>query len=111
MAGGRINFRSHQDHHDHLWRGTISKGEGTLSYGGYEFIGTKVSGNSYFALFGFEYILPVNLEIIPLEYAEILLRYRENRMKCEGYQPGEITISTTNKVKTIQYLLGLGLEF
>ena len=51
-----------------LGGGTISKGEGKLSYGGYECIGTKVSGNSYFALFGLEYILPVNLDIIPLEY-------------------------------------------
>ena len=94
-----------------LGTGYLSKGEGKLSYNVTEYIGSKVSGNSYFALFGLEYILPVNLDIIPFEYVEILVGYRENRMKYEGYQSGDISIDKALNVKSIQYLLGLGLVF
>jgi len=94
-----------------LGTGNLSKGEGKVNYNVNEYIGSKVSGNSYFALFGLEYILPVNLDIIPFEYVEILVGYRENRMKYGGYQSGSITIDKALNVKSIQYLFGLGLVF
>jgi len=41
----------------------------------------------------------------------VLLGYRENRLSYGGYQSGSSTLGNSVKVKTVQYLLGLGLVF
>ena len=94
-----------------LGGGLLSAGKGTVTYSGTEYTSTSVSGNSWFALFGLEYVLPLTIDFIPLEYVEVLVGYRENLLKYGGYQSGSTTLDTTVKVKSVQTLLGFGAVF
>jgi len=94
-----------------LGGGLLSEGKGTVTYSGTEYTSTSVSGNSWFALFGLEYVLPLTIDFIPLEYVEVLVGYRENWLKYGGYQSGSTTLDSTVKVKSVQTLLGFGAVF
>lgn len=94
-----------------LGGGLLSAGKGTVTYSGTEYTSSSASGNSWFGLMGFEYILPITFDLIKFEYVEVLLGYRENRLSYGGYQSGSSTLGNSVKVKTVQYLLGLGLVF
>ena len=94
-----------------LGTGLLSKGTGTVTYSGTEYTSTSAKGSSWFAFFGLEYVLPLTIDFIPLEYVEVLLGYRENLLSYSGYQSATTTLDTTVKVKSVQTLLGIGLVF
>ena len=94
-----------------LGAGLLSQGTGTVTYRGTEYTSTSAKGSSWFAFFGLEYVLPLTIDFIPLEYVEVLLGYRENLLSYSGYQSATTTLDTTVKVKSVQTLLGFGVVF
>lgn len=91
--------------------GETSKGEGKVIYNNYEYTSSKILGKSWFAILGLEYTLPVTLDIIPFNYIELLLGYRDNKIKYSDYKRGGSTLNNNVKVQTNQYLFGFGVVF
>ena len=92
-------------------QGIVSGGEGSVSDGSSELIGKKVSGTAFFAAFGLEYVLPLNLDFIGLKFTEILLGYRENKLEYKDFKNNSSSISSNLKFKSVQYQFGVGLVF
>ena len=92
-------------------QGIVSGGEGSVSDGSSELIGKTVNGTAFFATFGLEYILPLNLDFIGLNFTEILLGYRENKLEYKDFKNNSSSISSNLKFKSVQYQFGVGLVF
>jgi len=92
-------------------QGLISEGEGSVSDGSSELIGKSVNGTAFFVAFGLEYVLPLNLDFIGLNFTEILLGYRENKLEYKDFKNNSSSISSNLKFKSVQYQFGVGLVF
>ena len=92
-------------------QGLISEGEGSVSDGSSELIGKTVNGTAFFVAFGLEYVLPLNLDFIGLNFTEILLGYRENKLEYKDFKNNSSSISSNLKFKSVQYQFGVGLVF
>ena len=94
-----------------LGQGICSNGEGIVFNGNSELIGKKVSGTAFFATFGLEYVLPLNLDFIGLNFTEILFGYRENKLEYKEFKNYSTSISSNLKFKSVQYQFGVGFVF
>jgi len=88
-------------------------GKGTISHpnNSTDLESEEVSGYSWFALFGLEYTLPVNLSFLGLEFAEVVLGYRGQSFEYSNYQSGSVKLSKPQTINSSQYQFGLGLVF
>ena len=88
-------------------------GKGTISYpyNNSDLVSEKVIGYSLFAQFGLEYTLPVNLSFTGMEFAEVLLGYRQHYLEYSDYQAGSTKLSKSQLIDSAQFQFGLGFVF
>jgi len=94
-----------------LGAGICSKGKGVISSPVAELTSETVAGTSWFGVFALEYVLPINLEFIGLEFTEILFGYRNNQLEYSGFQNSSSILRKKLKIKSIQYQFGVGFVF
>ena len=74
-------------------------------------ISKTVNGTAFFVAFGLEYFLPINFDFIGLDFTEILLGFRENKLEYKDFKNNSSSISSNLKFKSVQYQFGVGLVF
>jgi hypothetical protein len=88
-------------------------GKGTISYpySISDLVSEEVVGYSWFAQLGLEYTLPVNLAFTGLEFAEVLLGFRQNYLEYSSYQSASVKIGKPQPISSSQFQFGLGFVF
>ena len=87
------------------------KGRISYPYNNSDLVSEEVMGYSWFAQVGLEYTLPVNLSFTGMDFAEVLLGYRQHYLEYSDYQSGSTKLSKPQLINSSQYQFGLGFVF
>ena len=90
--------------------GTTSSGKGTISNSSSDFTSNSIRGISWFGVLGLEYVLPLNLGFTGLNFTEVLLGYRQNRLDYKEFKNGSV-LDQTLHIDSAQYQFGIGFVF
>ncbi len=92
--------------------GYAASGKGTTSNpNSADLVTEEVTGYSLFAQFGLEYDLPVNLAFTGMDFAEVILGYRQGYLEYSNHQGGGVSIGKPQLINSSQFQFGLGFVF
>ena len=88
-----------------------AKGTISYSYNNADLVSEEVIGYSWFAQLGLEYTLPVNLSFTGMDFAEVILGFRQGYLEYSNYQGGSVKIGKAQLINSSQFQFGLGFVF